>query len=137
VPNQTWLSVDNVWEFVDFLITSFSFVLIGNIIKLVDLFSVFGVVLTVFAIVLVSRFVIIFGMASLLNIAGNKIGSNWQWIVTWTGLRGVVSVMLASSLPSNASSLIEIVFGVVFVSLLVQGLSLEPFTRFFIKMSKD
>jgi len=53
-------------------------------------------------------------------------------ILTWGGLRGGLSVAMALSLPDGPSkdAILTITYGVVVFSIVVQGLTLEPFARY-------
>jgi CPA1 family monovalent cation:H+ antiporter len=52
-------------------------------------------------------------------------------ILTWTGLRGGISIALALSLPVSTERdvLLAITYGVVVFSILVQGLTISPFLK--------
>jgi CPA1 family monovalent cation:H+ antiporter len=53
----------------------------------------------------------------------------WRGMLTWTGLRGAVSLAVALSLPVSLFQrdlLLTLTFGVVLFTLLVQGLSVRP-----------
>ena len=59
---------------------------------------------------------------------------HWRWtlVATWSGLRGALAMTLALSLPASVHSrelLIRLTFGVVLLTLLVQGLTLRPMVR--------
>jgi monovalent cation:H+ antiporter, CPA1 family len=54
----------------------------------------------------------------------------WKNVFDWGGLKGSLFISLAMSLPSNfpqREAIVVLIFGVVFFSLLVQGLTIEPF----------
>jgi len=56
----------------------------------------------------------------------------WQHVIAWGGLRGAVPIALALGLPADLAgrdTLLIIVFGVVFLSLLVQGLTMPVLLR--------
>ena len=51
----------------------------------------------------------------------------WQLILSWGGVRGVIAIVLALSLPVSLPywwTIQSMVFGVVFFSLVVQGLTI-------------
>jgi CPA1 family monovalent cation:H+ antiporter len=53
-------------------------------------------------------------------------------VLTWGGLRGGLSMVLALSLPSDfphRELILHMTFGVVLLTLLVQGLSIKPLLR--------
>jgi CPA1 family monovalent cation:H+ antiporter len=55
----------------------------------------------------------------------------WSWaaVLTWGGLRGALSMVLALSLPrdfAHRDMILHMTFGVVLLTLLVQGLTIRP-----------
>lgn len=125
ITDEAYEAIDNNWEFIDFLITSLSFVLIGSVVDLHSFYKYIPLSLLVFISVLATRIVTITGVTELLNFGSNRISSRWQLVASWAGIRGIVSIMLVLSLSSVAvSGFVEIVFGIVLWSLLFQGLSL-------------
>jgi CPA1 family monovalent cation:H+ antiporter len=126
IQESVWLNIDNVWEFLTYLITSFSFILIGTSISVGNLAQEIWIVIIAIVIVLLSRLVTTFGLTRILNYGVNRVNVRWQVIITLAGLRGVVSVMLVSSLNAPYAGLLtNIVFGIVLFSIVVQGLSLK------------
>jgi monovalent cation:H+ antiporter, CPA1 family len=77
-----------------------------------------------------TRALTIYGFTALTNwLAHTKISWQDQTILWWTGLRGSVSISLAISLPLAIVGRDEIIansFGVVWFTLLVQGLTTKP-----------
>jgi NhaP-type Na+/H+ or K+/H+ antiporter len=65
-----------------------------------------------------------------MNRFGEPISLRWQHILTWGGLRGALSLALALSLPvtfgPDRSLLLEMAFGVVLFTLLVQATTIRP-----------
>jgi CPA1 family monovalent cation:H+ antiporter len=76
-----------------------------------------------------SAAVAIYGLEGLSNwLAKSEIGLREQTVLWWGGLRGSVSIALALSLPAalpERDVIIDIVFGVVLFTLLVQGLTTQ------------
>ncbi len=62
----------------------------------------------------------------------------WKHVVFWSGLKGSIPLALVLGLPDGElkSTLVPIAFGVVLVSLLLQGLTVGPLIRF-IGVSSD
>jgi CPA1 family monovalent cation:H+ antiporter len=61
-------------------------------------------------------------------------GFSWSWatVLYWGGLRGGLSMVLALSLPrdfSHREMILHMTFGVVLLTLLVQGLTIKPLLR--------
>jgi CPA1 family monovalent cation:H+ antiporter len=57
---------------------------------------------------------------------------SWLLVIGWSGMRGIVSLAAALALPANfpqRSSIVFVTFVVIFVTLVGQGLSLNPLLR--------
>jgi CPA1 family monovalent cation:H+ antiporter len=124
----TRLVVINFWEFAAFLANSFVFLLIGMDVSLQMLLDNGIVLLWAILAILVARAVTIYG----LSWVGRGIPRRWQHILYWGGLRGAITLALALSLSSqfaNRDQLEAMAFGVVLFTLLVMGLSMEPFVK--------
>ena len=121
--------VSEFWEFLAFFVNSIVFLLIGDQVRLVNLLDSFGVTCVCILAVVGSRFLTIFGFSALSNwLVQSNIGYKEQTVLWWGGLRGSVSVALALSVPaalSQRQEIINVVFGVVLFTLLVQGLTMQ------------
>lgn len=155
-----------VWDTIIFLLNGFIFILIGlqlpSIIK--DLgrypFSIIlGYGLIISLVTIIVRIIWVFGGAYWLNFfqknkkqevsAGNFADTKNTWknvmVVAWTGTRGVISLAAALALPlalddgtafPKRSSIIFLAFVVIFVTLVVQGLTL-PFLVRWLKIKPE
>lgn len=155
-----------VWDTIIFLLNGFIFILIGlqlpAIIK--DLgrypFSVIlGYGLIISLVTIIVRIIWVFGGAYWLNffqrnkssgdsiIAQSNPQNTWKnvMVVAWTGTRGVISLAAALALPlvlndgsafPKRSSIIFLAFVVIFVTLVVQGLTL-PFLVKWLKIKPE
>ncbi|MGB9758265.1 MAG: cation:proton antiporter [Thermoproteota archaeon] len=126
---------DLVWDFTSFIVTSASFVLIGIYLDLSMLFGYIWLVSLSVLITLAVRAVVVYSLSDILNFNKRKITKSWQNIIIWSGLRGVISIMLVLGLPilpiPHAKEITAIVFGAVFFSVLLQGISIKTFVRKF------
>ena len=64
--------------------------------------------------------------------SSERIPTSWMAILTWGGLRGALSMVLALSLPidfPDRQVIITATYGVVVVSILLQGLTMAPVLR--------
>ncbi len=117
--------LDNFWELVDEVLNAVLFVLIGMEILLLSL-SVPYVLAAVACIpvVLLARFISV-GVPITLLRPFRTFSPKVVRILTWSGLRGGISVALALSLPAGAERdvILTITYAVVVFSILVQGLS--------------
>jgi CPA1 family monovalent cation:H+ antiporter len=133
IPQRNVDDIETFWEFLAFIVTSVSFILIGLDLH-ITLFADYAlaIILTIFG-VLAARTLVVYSIGGALNIRRKTLPRSWQHLINWAGLRGVISVMLVlgiSTLPIVHGAEIEAVtFGVVFFSILVQGTSI----RFFVK----
>lgn len=130
----TRLVISSFWEYAGFVVNSLIFLLIGLEMQMVDLSSTWMYILAAIGVVLAGRVVAVYTSVFLANQTLNTaIPLAWQHILVWGGLRGALSMALVLSLPVDfpeRSTLIAMVFGVVFFSLIVQGLSIPKLLDF-------
>ena len=126
---RTRLIVTEFWEFLAFFVNSMIFLLIGDQIQFASLGSHLHLIVVAIVASLVTRLIGIYGLSFLNNaIANSRVTFQEQAVLWWGGLRGSVSIALALSVPeiiAERQEIIDIVFGVVFFTLLVQGLSIQ------------
>jgi len=138
----TQQTVNIVWAYLAELANAAIFLLIGLTIKLEDILSHLPLVaLAIFA-VLVSRIVIVYGLAPLHTRIFHRdrpLPMNWRHIMFWGGQRGAVSLALALSLPYDLpqrDSLLIMTFGVVLFTSLVQATTMPSLIQR-LDLSKD
>lgn len=123
--------LDTFWELVDEVLNAALFVLIGLELIVIP-FS--GNLLLAGAlavpVVLLARFVSVAGMIRVLEFRRTFTPGSIR-ILTWSGLRGGISVALALSLPvgPHRNTLLTITYCVVIFSILVQGLTVARVVR--------
>jgi Na+:H+ antiporter len=128
----TRVAVETFWEYVAFALNSIIFLLIGFEVRLPDMLASWRLILSAFVAVAAGRAIIIFAGAALVARGTRRIPYAWQAVLSWGGLRGGLSMVLALSLPiafPNREVLIATTFGVVLLSILVQGLTMAPVLR--------
>jgi len=142
-----------VWDTLTFILNGFVFILIGLQLPYIlaglrtqrhGMFLIHGLVLSVVLILL--RLIWMFPGARVANIIRRKLlhqdavmpTPRGIFIVGWTGMRGVVALAAAISLPKFLASgkpfperdlMIFLTFCVIFVTLVLQGLTLPPLIR--------
>ena len=130
---RTRLLVSEFWEFLAFFVNSIVFLLIGDQIDFANLGNHLDLIVIAIAAVLATRIIVIYGLGNISNlISETKTNVREQTVLWWGGLRGSVAIALALSVPvilEGRQEIIDIVFGVVLFTLLVQGLT----TQFFLK----
>jgi len=130
---RTRIIVSEFWEFLAFFVNSIVFLLIGDQIRFVDIANNFHVIAITIAAMLVVRAIATFSLSLISNrLVQSEISIPQQTVVWWGGLRGSVSIALALSVPtivSDRAEIISTVSGVVFFTLLVQGLTVKPLLK--------
>lgn len=123
----------NFWEYLAFLTNSLVFLLIGLQVNIPSLIQAWQSILWAIAAVLIARIVVVYGLNWIVNRFANPVPIRWQHVLSWGGLRGALSLALALSLPISLgperSLLLEMAFGVVLFTLLVQATTMSPLIR--------
>jgi CPA1 family monovalent cation:H+ antiporter len=127
-------SLSATWEFLGFVANSLVFLLIGIALDPLQVLSNWWVIAIAFLATLGGRAVVVFLLMPLLR-GAQAIPPRYLPALLWGGLRGAVSLALALSIPLSLAdgqpfpqrhTLQVIAFGVVGVSLLLQGLTMSP-----------
>jgi len=108
------------------------FLLIGLEIHIRELLENWTSVLLAIAAVLVGPVLSVYLLVPVSNRFAEKIPLRWQHVTVWGGLRGALTLALALSLQSMFSyreQMLNLTFGVVIFSILVQGLTIKPLVR--------
>jgi monovalent cation/hydrogen antiporter len=142
---QTRLQLDSVYQTVIFLLESTVFSLIGlQLPTLIRALSQTGAwsaeALAVAATLIVIRMVWVFPLSAVIQRRGGARRLSWPVpaVVSWAGARGVVPLAAALSIPlttangapvSRRDLILVLATAVIVVSLIVQGLTLEPLVR--------
>ncbi len=126
-------AVDAFWSYAAFLLNSFVFLLMGVEIKLPTLVHFLPQIIIGWAAINVARAAIVYSKYALMRAAGSSAWpASWAAVLTWGGLRGGLSMVLALSLPADfphRDLILHMTFGVVLLTLLVQGLTIKPLLR--------
>lgn len=128
----TRLALLTFWEYVAFLINSLIFLLIGLQVNLTTLTGNFIPIIIAIGAVLLARAVVVYGLGLLVLPLPRALPLHWLHTLFWSGLRGAVSLAVVLALPFNfpeRALLLDLTFGVVLFTLLVQGLTIEPLLR--------
>jgi CPA1 family monovalent cation:H+ antiporter len=120
------------WEYVAFVMNSLVFLLIGLEVHINVLARSWRPVLWAILAVLIGRAVSVYLLVPVSNRFAEKIPRRWQHVIFWGGLRGALALALALSLDPhfpNRQRVLDLTFGVVIFSILVQALTLDPLLR--------
>ena len=131
-------AIEDVWEFLAFLLTALVFLLIGLAIPLSRLADVLAPIAWGVLAILAARAAVVYlmlgGASSLAErlVGRERLPLAWLHVMFWAGLRGAVAVALALALPAgfpDRAELQGITFGIVLFTLLVQAPSAERVVR--------
>ena len=129
----TKVAVHSFWEYAAFLANSCVFLLIGMRVSPGMLWRHKWAILACWVLVLVGRALVLSISLPINNRLSERIPWRWGGILWWGGLRGGLSMVLVLNVADHLGSAREVViactFGVVLLSLLVQGLTVEPLMR--------
>ncbi len=123
--------VDKFWELIDVLLNTVLFVMIGMELLVISFklqYVVAGLISIV--IVLVSRYLSVKPLLSYFQRKFRFIPKT-DWIMTWGGLRGGISIALSLSLPKDMyrDLFLVMTYMVVVFSIIIQGLTLPKFIQ--------
>jgi CPA1 family monovalent cation:H+ antiporter len=118
-----------MWEFVGFIASSFAFIFIGVSLEIDLLISYTLPIIALSIVSVLFRYGMIDMVARFLEKQRSiRIPQNWKIGMTWSGLRGAVSVVLVLGITGinlpNEQLLLALTYGIVLSTNLVQGLSM-------------
>jgi CPA1 family monovalent cation:H+ antiporter len=120
------------WNLLAFVLNAVLFILVGAALPASKLLPVAGLVVAAFAIMVVTRAVPVYALLGALDWRTRAIPWSWRHFTVWAGLRGALSVALALSVAdlTQVDKRVSIVaYGVVLLSLLIQGGLIAPVAR--------
>lgn len=130
-------TLDSFWEIAELSLLSLLFLLIG--IQSADslVFDAWGFAIIIFILSLTIRYVIITGSTQIFPNWRKDISWRESLLISWSGLKGSMSVFLILSLYSQntggADMIISLSFAAVLISLVVQSLGVAPLSKRLIK----
>ncbi len=130
---STRIAAETFWEYLAFALNSFVFLLVGLQVHIGALAQSWALILAAYAAVTLARVAVVFGVSALNRAHGSDPWpASWSAVLTWGGLRGSLSMVLALALPpalAQRDLIITVTFGVVLLSILLQGLTMGPLLR--------
>jgi CPA1 family monovalent cation:H+ antiporter len=129
-PTRT--AMQSFWEYISFAMNSLVFLLIGLEIHARELLQNWISAALAIVAVLLGRVLSVYLLVPLSNSFSEKIPLRWQHMAVWGGLRGALALALALSLPSASlyrEPILDLTFGVVIFSILIQGLTIKPLLK--------
>jgi CPA1 family monovalent cation:H+ antiporter len=132
MTEETRNTMTKFWDVVTFMVTSFAFLLLGLKVDTSLLVTFAPLIIAAFLAILAARVISVYPIVTLTGFIGEKIPNSYKRILAAAGLRGVISVALALSLPDGfpfREAIVAMTFGVALLSLIVQG----EFIQFYVK----
>lgn len=126
------MAVISFWRYLAFFVSSIVFLLIGLKVNVKFLLNYSELILFAFLAVLASRAISVFLPMGMLARMGQPMTIKSATAIWWGGLRGSLSMVLVLSLPENIAGreeLIAMTFGVVVLSVLIQGSTMGPVVK--------
>ncbi len=126
------IATETFWEYIAFAMNSLIFLLMGFAVNLTLLWELFPVVMIAYASVLAARTFVVTGTWAVFFPTNYRFPFSWAVVMTWGGLRGALSMVLALSIPDTFALkelIVTLVFGVVLISIFVQGLTMPSLLR--------
>jgi CPA1 family monovalent cation:H+ antiporter len=130
--SATRIAVESFWEYLAFALNSLVFLLIGLDVHIRSLIAEWRPILLAFLAVTVGRALVVFLASALLRRTREAIPWQWSVVLTWAGLRGALSMVLALAIDSDFPGrelIVTTTFGVVLLSIVIQGITAEPMLR--------
>jgi CPA1 family monovalent cation:H+ antiporter len=122
---NTRLTLGHTWEYLGFLGNSLVFLLIGTQVDLTHLVGQAGPICIAFLVVCLGR-----ALAQVLLAPFSRLPLQWQPVIFWAGLRGSIAMALAMALTlPEREPILLLTFGVVLLSVFVQGLTIKPLLK--------
>jgi CPA1 family monovalent cation:H+ antiporter len=128
----TRVALESFWEYLVFALNSLVFLLIGLEVRVGELLAAWAPITIAFAAVTVGRAAVVFAVSGLLRKTTERLPWQWSVMLTWGGLRGALSMVLALALPADFSQrklVVTMTFGVVLLSIVFQGTTAGPLLR--------
>jgi CPA1 family monovalent cation:H+ antiporter len=132
VSARTRTALESFWEYIAFVMNSLVFLLIGLEVHINALAHAWRPILFAIAAVLIGRSISAYSLVPVSNLFAEKILFRWRHVMVWGGLRGALALALALSLDTTfpyRDRILDLTFGVVVFSILVQGLTMKPLLR--------
>lgn len=124
--------VKSFWSVLSFFANTVAFLFIGLGTDLRQFYSFLGPILIAYLAVMAARFASVYSILGVTRAGRERIPDSWKRTATLGGMRGALSIVLATSLPSTLPQkelIVTAVLGVAFISITLQGYLLVRFAR--------
>ena len=117
------------WDLAGFVLNVVLFMLIGTSLPSGDVLALTGPIVIGFVLLTVLRFATVYPLLVISDWKARRLPWRFRPIVVWGGIRGALSIALALSIAAHtgvAQRVITIAYGIVVLSLLLQGSTVRP-----------
>ncbi len=125
-------AMGDIWEYLAFVANSLLFLLIGQQVHQTHFGSYLPQAGAAIGLVLLSRAIIVYGLAPLISRIERHLPASWRHVAFWGGLRGALTVAMVLSLPPDfprRDMLVSVTFAVVLFTIVVQGTSIDQLVK--------
>lgn len=126
-------STREFWKVLAFVANAVAFFFIGVSTNIFLLAGSLGAFLVAYGVVVMARITSVYPIMSLTKVAGSTIPLSWMNTATLGGIRGALAIVLVSAIPMDSSgtraAVATLTFGVVMLSILIQGTLLTRYAR--------
>lgn len=129
---QARLAVTSFWEYIAFFVSSIVFLMMGLQVDVTLILNNIPAIVVAYLAVLSARAVSVYLSVPILKQMGQPLGIKNATIIWWAGLRGSLSMVMALSISDDApfkQVFIAMTFGVVVLSVVFQGTTIQLFLR--------
>jgi CPA1 family monovalent cation:H+ antiporter len=123
---STRIAVQSFWSYVAFALNSIVFLLLGFEARFGTLFASWRLICVAYFAVLLGRAGVVYGATALGRRSREAMPWSWAAILTWGGMRGALSMVLAFGIAIDfpgRETIIAVTVGVVTLSIVLQGLT--------------
>ena len=128
----TRIAVEGFWEYCVFAANGFVFLLVGVEIDIERLASRWLSIVAAWVALTITRALVIVVVERALSRTHERWPRRWNAVLVWGGLRGALSMVLALSIGDalhERDLVVDLTFGFVLLSIVVQGASMTPVLR--------
>ena len=126
------IAVESFWTYAAFALNSLVFLLIGFEVRMGQLLAAWRPIVLAFIAVTLGRAVVVGIVSLLLQPTKERLPWTHGVVLTWGGLRGALSMVLALAIPDTIPErqlIVTTTFGVVVLSIVLQGLTAGPLLK--------
>ncbi len=124
--------VKNFWSVLSFFANTVAFLFIGLGTDIGQFYNFLAPILIAYLAVMVARLTSVYSILGLARVGRQRIPDSWKRTATLGGMRGALSIVLATSLPATLPQkelIVTVVLAVAFISITLQGFLLARYAR--------